>query len=830
MVQLLSGQGASFTHKDSILDYPGITLEQIIYLMQNPQQVDKSLAWWFIPSDYRGPDARYNERQKESGRAHALVVDVDKGNLALEELLRACAGIVGSFQTLVYSSRGSAAHNRKWRVIFPLAKPIPGADYSYYERALRLGLSQVGVACDPSLDNLNQLVYLPNRGDYYEYHLQDGPRLVFEFQDGMHPLKRWALEYKDDDAQVQGQPSLEGSRSPLGAFRRKHSIESLLLAYDCSPSPHNPDLWRYNNQTSQHYGAIRLMRYFDGDRWVSRSDTFNQLGAGRATTNGSRSGDAFDLYVAFSCGHNWELAFKYAEQCLAAEEDQRFGCATAEHGRWLYENAVRIGSSLGPAGHREVMIASAKTAESLKQPEPEIRDKQYDWDIEWPVGVVGEMAKYLYRSSSRPVKQFAIAKALYIMAAMVGQRYNVEGFGLNLYMMIIGNSGTGKGEARRGTKRIYGAFGALAEDNQGVAECYDNNYPASESGLRKMFETRGSRAIYREDADALLESLTATQPGSNGDKLRGALSEFYDQSGEGLNMGAVRYAKSEDSTGVVQSPALTLGLDLQVDPFKRFLGHGIVLSTGIAARFIYVPRYGKRTHAQRDVDNSLPEPMLEHLKIIWNGLRMQASGVTKVQWGPEAKETFYKMDYDITERIRNGKPEEDLLNRAHMNAARVGACLAVGVNQVAPVLTKEIFAWAARFVMMGYEECLRILVQGEAGSGERVRVAKALSAIKDYVSMHPQRRRSYKVPKALDGLDDIICERYFLERLKHLADFKGSDLGATTEQLIRRTLEELVRQGYLVSADAATVAEQKKVSIPLSLRVPLYMLGEAWYE
>ena len=826
---LLSGRGPHYTHKDKVEDYPTVTLAQIWELVQRPQQVPKEAAWWFSPTDYIRADGRSAERQKQAGMAHALIADIDNGSPSLQQVLEATRKVAGPFCFMIYSSRSATPEQLKWRVILPLAQALPGAVYEFYQRALRQGYSQLGITCDRSLDLISQPVYLPNRQDFYSYHLEQGPLLQFEFEDGQHPLRLWSLEYQQDQQAVNQSPPNEGARSPLAAFRRKHSIEAMLLAYACSPSPSNPDLWRYNFQSSLHFGAIRIMRYGDSDRWVSRSDSFNALGAGRATAHNSRMGDAYDLYVAFGCRGDADAALRYAQQCLEEEDAQRYGAATAEHGRELYNSALRLGPELGPAGHRLAMQESTQRAEAMKTPEPEAANEDHDWDIDWPPGVVGEMAKYLYRISSRPVKQFAIAKALYILGGMAGQRYNIEGFGLNLYMMVVGNSGTGKGEARRGAKRIYGAYGDLAQDASGVSEVYDNNFPASESGLRKMFETRGSKAIYREDADALLESMTSTQPGSNGDKLRGALSEFYDQSGAGLNMGAVRYAKAEDSTGMVQSPALTLGLDLQVDPFKRFLGHGIILSTGIAARFIYVTRYGLRSHAQYGREAEMPLPMLDQLKTIWNGLRVQAAGVTDVQWQPSAKDAFYKMDWDITERIRRGKAEEDLLNRAHMNAARVAACLAVGLNQIAPVVTDALFAWAKRFVMLGYEDCLGILGRGEAGAGENVRVAKAVRAVYEYIKMTPETRVStYKVPRALDKFDDVICEKYFIMKLRNVADYKGVDNGPSTEDIIRRTIMELVRQEYLAPVDRQTLMQERGCILHSSIKQPLYALGPSF--
>lgn len=818
---LILNTGKPNPHSSAGKPYQTITADQIMAMIADPPTVDKERGQWIIPSTYAEHDARSHSVQRLHGSYPWMVADIDRGNPSLEQVQGACRQALGeAAYFVVYSSRSATEQNRKWRVLLPLASALTGTEYGAYQAAWFDGLEKGGLELDRTLERAGQLVYLPNRGEFYQWAASGSVLLDVR----AHPMAGRAKQYLEVQAAVTaGTSKTEGARSHLAAFRRKHSIQELLALYGYVQRP-GTNHWRSPLSQSGSYSTQDR-----GDHWISLSHNDAAAGLGKATANGHRYGDAFDLYVYYNCAGNREVAEQYARQCLREEDDARYGDATVEHGREVWFGLISIGDKLGPAGHKQAMMDAAARVEELKTPEPEIVDEEHDWDIEWPPGIAGEMAKHIYRSSSRPVKQYAIGMALYILAGMAGQRYNVEGFGINLYMALVGNSGTGKGESRRNAKRIYGAVGMAAQDPQGVAEVYDHDFPASAAGLRKMFdEVNGTRAIYKEDADAIIESLTNAQPGSNGDLLRAALSQFYDQSGAGLNLGAVRYARAEDSTSMVVSPSLTVGFDLQVDPFKRFLGHGVVLSTGIGARFLYIIRYGKRMHSQKDRRAEIPPAMIEHLKLIWNGIRTQANTTINVGWTPGANKAFHDMDDQMTDRIRDGRPEEDLLNRAHMNAARVAACLAIGINQISPVIDEEMFGWARRFVMKGYDECLKLMVSGEVGSGERVRVAKAVQAIRDYIKMPAGRRHAvYRVPKGLDRLDDVICERYFLERLTKLADFKGSDIGLTSEDIVRRTLQELIRQEYLVETDRTKVGELKGIILDGRLRQPLYLIGSA---
>jgi hypothetical protein len=822
---LILNDGRQNPHPSAGHPYTTISLENIIGQVIEPVSVPKEQGQWIIPSSYHQYDARSHEAQRTHGHYSLLCVDIDQGNPSLEQVSATVDQAIGEQNwRVIYSTASSTETNRKWRVLIALGEYLTGEEYGAYQAALFDGLEHLGLRMDRTLERAGQLVFLPNRGAYYQ-HLIAGTALL---NPRHHPMAKRAQEYIEVTRYAlqnyTGQDRQEGMRSPLRAFRKKHSIAEILLAYGYEQRGAS-DHYRSPYQTSGGYATQDR-----GDHWISLSHSDADAGLGRPTPNGSRYGDAFDIYVHFQCGGNTETAMVYARQCLAEEDEARYGEATAAHGRETYENLQMIGSQLGPAGQKAALEEAAVKVEALKGTLPTSTPDENDWDIPWPPGIAGNIAYYIYSTSARPVKQFSIGMALYMLAAIGGRKYNVEGFGINLFLQIVADSGRGKGEARRGVMRLANELGYLTQDAPGIMDVFGNDMPASAAGLRKMFdENNGTRAVYREDADALVESLTQTQPGSNGDLLRAGLSNFWDQSGAGSIMGAVRYSKDENSTVAVSSPSLTLGWDYQTAPFARYLGHPVVVTSGIGARFIYVTRYGSRMKTSKGVSRPAPEPaMMEYLKALWGNIRAHAHTVIDVTWEAEARALFEKMDDETIDRMDAGREFDDILNRAHLNSAKVAACLAVGQNPHAPRITVELFQWAQAFVMKGYNECIRLASAGEVGGGERVRVGKAIKAISDYVNMSPGKRHtSYKVPKTLDTLDDVICEKFFLERLQKLADFKGSDLGLTSEDIVRKTLREMVQQEYLIPVTRTEVMQQKKVLISARLSQPLYMLGPA---
>jgi hypothetical protein len=457
---------------------------------------------------------------------------------------------------------------------------------------------------------------------------------------------------------------------------------------------------------------------------------------------------------------------------------------------------------------------------------------KHDWDIEYPPSfVLAGMARHDYDTSARPVKQFAIAQALYVLAGMAGRKYNVKGFGVNLYMMVAGNGGTGKGESRRSAQKRIASLATECED-QKIRQLFANALPASAPGLNQLLLSNdGVAAVYKEDAKAILSMMTTSLPGSNGELLNSALTSMWDQSGANKTVGAVSYSKKENSTVAIESPSLTLGLDIQIAPFKVLLGREDWIMEGGAARFVFATRHGKMEHARFPEDRTVVETeadkvIVSRLSLIWNLMRVNQT-VVDIPLTQEAEQSFRDLETKCINRIRGGVDHYEILTRANMNALKIAGLLAIGDNHIDPLITLVHYEWASRFVLLGYNECLRLMDGGEVGAGEGVRVAKMIAVVKAYTRMKPIARGSYKVPASLDKLSNVIPESFLLEYLKSSKDFKGADYGKTTQEIIRATIEELVKQDYLVKSDRATVMTLYGVILGGNSRSPLYLLGDA---
>ena len=61
-----------------------------------------------------------------------------------------------------------------------------------------------------------------------------------------------------------------------------------------------------------------------------------------------------------------------------------------------------------------------------------------------PPGLLGAVAQFIYGAAPRPVPEIALAGAVGLLAGIVGRAYNVNGLGLNLYVLLLALTGSGK--------------------------------------------------------------------------------------------------------------------------------------------------------------------------------------------------------------------------------------------------------------------------------------------------------------------------------------------------------------------------------------------------
>ncbi len=151
------------TRKGSRRAYQTISLSEIFEAADKPTSQEKSSARAIIPSSYASPDARTFAVQRKKGLFPMLAADIDTGNVALEYLEAAVDAAFGAdVAVVIYSTSSATTDNNKWRVIAPLAEPVPFESWQRAQRAFFALLRQHEIIPDMALERAGQVIYLPN--------------------------------------------------------------------------------------------------------------------------------------------------------------------------------------------------------------------------------------------------------------------------------------------------------------------------------------------------------------------------------------------------------------------------------------------------------------------------------------------------------------------------------------------------------------------------------------------------------------------------------------------------------------------------------------------
>lgn len=344
---LCTGFGQSDTHAETLNDgrpkshpsagipYAGITGKQIVAMVKDPPSLPKEQAQWLISSTYRASDARSHEAQREQGEFWLLALDVDRNNLPRKVIAKALDAVCGKCCWMIYATRSATPENRKWRALVPLMDPVSGADYAETATAFYDLLEDATggeLIPDRALARPAQLVYLPNRGAFYEQQIVKADRLRLSAD---HPIIRRRDENRQRRALVEAEARAWRDRRrasvPTGAgsiverFNADHDLETLLERYGYQRAGHSKD-WRSPYQTSGSH-ATRV----EADHWISLSESDAAAGLGRASKSGARFGDAFDLFCHYDHGGDYRAAVRaYAEEAGLDHKSSREQAPAAE--------------------------------------------------------------------------------------------------------------------------------------------------------------------------------------------------------------------------------------------------------------------------------------------------------------------------------------------------------------------------------------------------------------------------------------------------------------------------------------------------------------------
>lgn len=415
--------------------------------------------------------------------------------------------------------------------------------------------------------------------------------------------------------------------------------------------------------------------------------------------------------------------------------------------------------------------------------------------IEYPHGLVGEIAKFIYQAAPRPVPEIAIAGALAFCAGIMGRHYNIQGTGLNLYVVLLANTGRGKEAAPDGIEALVSA---MRPTMPAIDVFIGPGNFASGQALIKSLDKHPSMYSALGEFSHLLKRITDNRASGSDIVLRQMLLSLFSKSGRGKMLRSTAYSDNEKNTKDVMAPAFSFIGDTTPESYYDCFSSGLV-GEGLIPRFLSITYDGPRVPMNYAATSAPSQQLLDHLISLVSSVlnMMQANAFCEVSMTPEAYELDTRFNEYCDQQINESANSlAEVWNRAHLKARRVAAILAVGRNHMNPAISGEDYLWAQELVRRDIEGLAHRIDSGDIGGAESRKAPAVEEAINDYLTMPKDRKlNTYKVPKSIIDAPHVIPYGYFRRRLKMHASFANDPRGMVPA--IKAALQDAVELGLL---------------------------------
>ncbi len=461
-----------------------------------------------------------------------------------------------------------------------------------------------------------------------------------------------------------------------------------------------------------------------------------------------------------------------------------------------------------PVAESRAVEAPISVARAVSAGAAEPADEVYSL----PPGLLGEIAQYVYDSAPRPVQEIALTAAIGLMAGITGRSYNINGTGLNHYLLLLAPTGSGK-------EAIAGGIGAImGEVEKRVPHSGDFVGPGeirSDAALLKYISKRSSSFVTVGGEFGQTLAMMAQQNASS--QMRGikkVMLDLYGKSGQGHFLRPTIYSDSDKNTSILQSPAFSFVGESAPESFFNSVDEALI-ADGMIPRFTLIEYTGKRPDLNENANFDPPLWLIERVASLCAQSLMlnNANTAVQVQIAPDARAYLDAFDRECTRKINdNGSREviRHLWNRAHLRALKLAGLVAVGINPYKPVVTIECAEWAVRISAHNTKRLLDRFERGDVGaaSAESKQFDEVRRQIALYFTQPFDRIEKYLDHPKLHAAH-LIPKHFLQRRLIAVAAFKNDRRGAS--MALNNAIKALIDAGEIFEVNKAEVFKKHAV-------------------
>ncbi|MFW0776223.1 MAG: hypothetical protein ACN2B6_00695, partial [Rickettsiales bacterium] len=327
-------------------------------------------------------------------------------------------------------------------------------------------------------------------------------------------------------------------------------------------------------------------------------------------------------------------------------------------------------------------------------------------ELDYPPGMMGELARYFYRCSIKPIREFAIAEALALASGLFGRAYNVSGTGLNMYLMVLAASGTGKASLSKNPENLMNYL----ERQKGVVGARQfvmSKRFTHENAMFQEFKERSSFCQCLSEFGKVFKNMVAdnNQAGALA-TVRECMTDMYSKSGWQDVAGGMRYATQERSVDLGYPVAYSFLGESVPEPFFESITPDMY-SDGFISRFLIMEHTGTIPYDNLTGDKTPPAHLITHLEQATMGVTralidINSVNVMHVRLEPQVEQWFDKFSVFCTDKVNEGADDSvwnSMWTRTNLKVLKLAALIGVMDCPSDPIVLQKHVDWAYDFVM-----------------------------------------------------------------------------------------------------------------------------------
>lgn len=773
--KMVSGTGQF--HSDKTRKYDTITWDEITAMVDDPMQVDKANARWFIPST---TITRTFEEQRQNGLYYALWADLDgDGDIPpplKDKVVEIVTDVIGGCNHEIYSSRSAKESYQKWHVIIPLDAPLQYATWAICQMILNETFQDAGYKPDLASQRAGQLCYLPNRGEFYE---SDSQRTWENFS----PESQWSEKLNQKRALIEQVAAITQARkeaaqarkaaisesevtsqpkSLIDAFNGSYDVGSILTqaGYDEGHTDAKGTHYRHPSSETGNYSACVFHE---------SGKVFTVSSNDKLYNDGNHAHDAFS---AFRCTiHNGDM-----NAALKDAGDNWIMVGNDSWNKVAQRNYMQDKNKVEPLDFSKLPNAKPLANDVIDLDTGEIIHHATNQCPPPFRGVMKAVVDATIDAAPCPQPELAIAGTLAGMAAGCPGQFKLPGGGrLNLYTVGIAGTGWGKDLPRTVAIAVARCANATvigrAASGQGLEDAITENYVGMLTEVDEIAH--------------MFEQLNGKNRPSYLVELGRVMLHLFSASASGASARVKAKVKGIDQISYVKNPCLSL------IGFATPENMGSALNTsnaedGLLGRLLFA--FGRPDVIPRITTKGFVMPQIaqdrgEEIGHAVNALGFSSTVVGGVTLGASvnghsSEEILVNFDDDADNHRREllvefTKQRNDsqnplakmVLARSFEKFQRVAGVLAVWDCPFKPVITMDHSNWAEQFTRYSNYQVMKFLDEHMHGSEIQANAALVMKLIERTVSgeFEPQTARDDELIKKGYAPHTLLLQRSKLD-------------------------------------------------------------------